>query len=54
MKLAILKTQIIITDPDDTVLHTNITGHPSIGKPDEVVWKYAKNFAAVFDVKKYS
>jgi len=42
MKLAILKTQIIITDPDDTVLHTHITGHPSIGNPDEVVWKYEK------------
>ena len=42
MKLATLKSQRIITDPEDTVLQTHITGHPSIGKPDEVVWKYEK------------
>ena len=36
-----LKTRIIITDPNDIVCSTKMKKHPSIGKPDEVVWKYS-------------
>lgn len=36
-----LKTRIIITDPEDIVYSTRIHNHPSLGKPDEVVWKYS-------------
>ncbi len=36
-----LKERIIITDPEDIILTTRIANHPSLGKPDEVVWKYS-------------
>jgi hypothetical protein len=39
-QLEILKTRIIISDPSDLVESTRIKYHPSLGKPDEVVWKY--------------
>jgi hypothetical protein len=39
-KLNFLKKQIIITDPEDNVQSTKLSGHPSLGKPDEVVWSY--------------
>ena len=38
IKLPQLKTQRIITLPRDTVRRTSIRGHPSLGKPDQVVW----------------
>ena len=38
IKLHQLKRQRIITLPGDTVRRTSIKGHPSLGKPDQVVW----------------
>ncbi len=35
-----LRKQIIITDPYDLVESCWLKGHPSVGKPDEVVWKF--------------
>ena len=36
-----LRNQIIITDPTDLVESCWLKGHPSVGKPDEVVWKFS-------------
>jgi hypothetical protein len=35
-----LKSRIIITDPDNNIESTWLNGHPSLGKPDQVVWEY--------------
>jgi hypothetical protein len=40
MKLQQLKSQIVITNPEDVVETTTLRGHPSIGKSDDVVWIY--------------
>ena len=39
--LSKLRNQIIITDPTDLVATCWLKGHPSVGKPDEVVWKFS-------------
>ena len=39
-KLTKLRNQIIIQDPMDLVESCWLKGHPSVGKPDEVVWKF--------------
>ena len=35
-----LRSQRVITDPNDIVMRTWLEGHPSVGQPDEVVWVY--------------
>ena len=39
-QIELLKKRIIITDPQDNVESTWLKEHPSLGKPDQVVWEY--------------
>lgn len=40
IKLEQLKKQSVITNKEDIVASTWLSGHPSLGESDQVVWAY--------------
>lgn len=42
LSLSQLKRRRVIRNPKDIVVETWLRHHPSLGKPDEVVWAYSK------------